>query len=52
MKKYNLNIVSDMWKVENEFIVGVDNFWMECEGDGYKVFLKVYDIEFKKIFLM
>ncbi|EAF6700318.1 osmoprotectant ABC transporter substrate-binding protein [Listeria monocytogenes] len=51
-EKYNLNTVSDMRKVENELTAGVDNSWMEREGDGYKAFSKAYDIEFKKIFPM
>lgn len=41
-----------MRKVENELTAGVDNSWMEREGDGYKAFSKAYDIEFKKIFPM
>lgn len=32
--------------------VGVDSLWMNCEGDGYIDFVKIYGFEFLYIYFM
>ncbi|WP_163653180.1 osmoprotectant ABC transporter substrate-binding protein [Listeria sp. PSOL-1] len=51
-KEYHLKQISDMHSVQNQLVAGVDNSWMERQGDGYKAFSSDYHIDFKKIFPM
>lgn len=43
VEKYNLKIVSDLGKVVDKLVVGVDIVWIICEGDGYEGFKKEYN---------
>lgn len=51
-KKYNLQTVSDLKKVQSSAKVGVDSTWMNREGDGYRDFAKAYGFNFKSIYPM
>lgn len=51
-KKYNLKTVSDLGKVADKLVAGVDTAWITREGDGYDGFKDTYGFEFKKILPM
>ncbi|RHW48202.1 osmoprotectant ABC transporter substrate-binding protein [Bombilactobacillus bombi] len=47
-QKYQLQKVSDLSKVAQQFSVGVDSIWLNHKGDGYKDFVHYYGFEFKR----
>ncbi|MCJ1995526.1 osmoprotectant ABC transporter substrate-binding protein [Lactococcus piscium] len=51
-EKYNLKKVSDLKKVSNQLVAGVDTSWITREGDGYEGFKKVYNFQFDSILPM
>lgn len=51
-EKYNLKTVSDLKKVSDQLVAGVDTSWITREGDGYEGFKAAYDFEFKSILPM
>lgn len=51
-QKYNLKTVSDMGKVADKLVAGVDTAWITREGDGYDGFKEAYAFKFKKILPM
>lgn len=48
-KKYGLNNVSDLKKVENNFSLGTAADWPNRKGDGYRDFSRDYGITFNTI---
>src|SRR5699024_12779457 len=40
--EYNLETTSDLAEYADEFAVGVDNSWVNREGDGYDAFQEAY----------
>ncbi|MCU2223632.1 osmoprotectant ABC transporter substrate-binding protein, partial [Enterococcus faecalis] len=51
-EKYNLKTVSDLGKVADKLVAGVDTAWITREGDGYEGFKKEYNFQFKSILPM
>lgn len=51
-EEYNLETVSDLEPFVNELRFGVDNSWINREGDGYDGFVKEYGLEFPNIYPM
>lgn len=51
-KKENLEKVSDVKPIASELNLGVDNAWLNREGDGYNGFIETYDFEFGKAYPM
>ncbi|MFD2211957.1 osmoprotectant ABC transporter substrate-binding protein [Virgibacillus halophilus] len=51
-KKENLHKVSDVKSLAPDLRLGVDNAWLNREGDGYKAFTKKYGFEFGKAYPM
>lgn len=51
-EKYNLKTVSDLKKVSDQLVAGVDTSWITREGDGYEGFKAAYGFEFKSILPM
>ncbi|MDY0406322.1 osmoprotectant ABC transporter substrate-binding protein [Virgibacillus sp. 179-BFC.A HS] len=51
-EKENLKKVSDVKPLASELRLGVDNAWLNREGDGYKAFTKKYGFEFGKAYPM
>lgn len=51
-KKYHLNTVSDLRRIESKLTVGVDANWISRVGDGYDGFQKEYNIKFGNIYPM
>lgn len=51
-EKYNLKTVSDLGKVSDKLVAGVDTAWITREGDGYEGFKKDYGFQFKSILPM
>lgn len=51
-KKYGLEKVSDLEPLADKLRFGVDNSWIDREGDGYKGFIKKYGFEYSKIYPM
>lgn len=47
-EQYNLEKVSDLEGIAQEFRAGFDTAWLERENDGYPAFKQTYDIEFKE----
>jgi osmoprotectant transport system substrate-binding protein len=47
--EHNLEVVSDLEAIADEVSAGVDNSWMEREGDGYTGFVETYGFEFSNI---
>lgn len=48
----NLETVSDVGKIAGELSLGVDNAWLNREGDGYEGFVETYGFEFGEAFPM
>lgn len=44
--EYNLETTSDLAEYADEFAVGVDNSWVNREGDGYDAFQEAYGFGF------
>lgn len=51
-EEYGLETVSDLEKYADEFSVGVDNTWLNREGDGYNAFKEIYGFEFSELYPM
>jgi len=51
-EEYGLETVSDLEEYADEFSVGVDNTWLNREGDGYNAFIEVYGFEFSELYPM
>lgn len=51
-EEHDLVTVSDLAPIADELTAGVDNSWMEREGDGYRAFLETYDFEFNTVYPM
>ncbi|GMR70894.1 osmoprotectant ABC transporter substrate-binding protein [Aerococcus viridans] len=51
-EEYGLETVSDLEEYADEFSVGVDNTWLNREGDGYDAFKEVYGFEFSELYPM
>jgi osmoprotectant transport system substrate-binding protein len=51
-EKYNLKTVSDLGKVADKLVAGVDTAWITREGDGYEGFKQAYQFQFKSILPM
>jgi osmoprotectant transport system substrate-binding protein len=50
--KENLETVSDVEKIAGDLSLGVDNAWLNREGDGYEGFVDAYGFEFGEAFPM
>src|SRR5699024_9811846 len=48
----NLEKVSDVEDIAPDLDLGVDNAWLNREGDGYKAFIDMYGFEFGKAYPM
>ena len=48
----NVTKISDLAPYAAELTAGVDNSWMEREGDGYEAFKELYDFDFDTIYPM
>lgn len=48
----NLETISDLGPIADDLVAGVDNSWMEREGDGYRAFLQTYDFDFDTVYPM
>lgn len=48
----NLTTVSDIEDIAPDLRLGVDNAWLNREGDGYKAFIDMYGFEFGKAYPM
>ncbi|OYW71844.1 MAG: osmoprotectant ABC transporter substrate-binding protein, partial [Aerococcus viridans] len=51
-EEYGLETASDLEEYADEFSVGVDNTWLNREGDGYDAFKEVYGFEFSELYPM
>lgn len=51
-EKYGLETVSDLEEYADEFSVGVDNTWLNREGDGYEAFKGIYGFDFPELYPM
>lgn len=51
-EKENLEKVSDVESVASDLRLGVDNAWLNREGDGYNEFIDMYGFEFGKAYPM
>ncbi|MFU0789659.1 MAG: osmoprotectant ABC transporter substrate-binding protein [Virgibacillus proomii] len=51
-KEKNLKKVSDIEPYATDLRLGVDNAWLNREGDGYQGFIKTYGFEFGKTYPM
>ncbi|MGK0551666.1 osmoprotectant ABC transporter substrate-binding protein [Enterococcus faecalis] len=51
-QKYHLKTVSDLGKVADKLVAGVDTAWITREGDGYEGFKQAYQFQFKSILPM
>lgn len=51
-EEYDLQTVSDLEEHAAEMNAGVDNSWMEREGDGYDAFLDTYGFDFNRVYPM
>jgi osmoprotectant transport system substrate-binding protein len=51
-EEYGLETVSDLEEYADEFAVGVDNTWLNREGDGYDAFQEIYGFEFTELYPM
>lgn len=51
-REENLEKVSDVKPLAKDLRLGVDNAWLNREGDGYQAFTELYDFEFGKAFPM
>ncbi|GAB2478295.1 osmoprotectant ABC transporter substrate-binding protein [Alkalibacterium psychrotolerans] len=48
----NLETISDLGPIADDLVAGVDNSWMEREGDGYRAFLQTYEFDFDTVYPM
>lgn len=48
-EEHNLETISDLEPIAGELMAGVDNSWMEREGDGYRAFLDTYEFDFQRV---
>jgi osmoprotectant transport system substrate-binding protein len=48
----NLKTVSDLAALAPNLRAGVDNSWMEREGDGYEAFKETYGFDFQRVYPM
>lgn len=48
----NLETVSDVEAIADDLRLGVDNAWLNREGDGYEAFIEQYGFEFHKAYPM
>lgn len=48
----NLKTVSDVGEIAQDLRLGVDNAWLNREGDGYEAFTEKYGFEFGKAYPM
>lgn len=48
----NLKTVSDLAALAPTLRAGVDNSWMEREGDGYEAFKETYGFDFQRVYPM
>ena len=46
--KEGLETVSDVEKIADDLVLGVDNSWLNREGDGYDGFVETYGFSFGK----
>lgn len=51
-EEYDLESVSDLEPLAGDLTAGVDNAWMEREGDGYGPFVETYGFEFDTVYPM
>lgn len=51
-KENNVTKISDLAPFSADLTAGVDNSWMEREGDGYNAFKELYGFDFGTIFPM
>lgn len=51
-ERENLEKVSDIKDIASDLSLGVDNSWLNREGDGYQGFIDTYGFEFKKEYPM
>lgn len=51
-EKENLKKVSDIKELAPDLRLGVDNAWLNREGDGYPAFIETYGFEFGKAYPM
>ncbi|QEA52229.1 osmoprotectant ABC transporter substrate-binding protein [Loigolactobacillus coryniformis] len=51
-KAHNLNTVSDLKKIAPSMRVGIDQSWMNRQGDGYADFQKRYGFSFGRVYPM
>ncbi|TVP92478.1 osmoprotectant ABC transporter substrate-binding protein [Alkalibacterium sp.] len=51
-EEHDLVNVSDLESIAEELTAGVDNSWMEREGDGYRAFLDTYQFDFETVYPM
>lgn len=50
--EHNVTKISDLAELAGELTAGVDNSWMEREGDGYSAFRDLYGFDFTTIYPM
>ena len=51
-EEYGLEKISDLEPYALEMNAGVDNSWIEREGDGYDAFLDTYGFDFNRVYPM
>lgn len=51
-QKHNLKKISDLKKISNNLLAGVDTSWVRRKGDGYEAFKEKYGFDFKKVYPM
>lgn len=51
-EEHGLETISDLEPIAGDLTAGVDNSWMEREGDGYRAFLEAYDFDFDTVYPM
>lgn len=50
--EYDLETISDLEPYAQDMQAGVDNSWIEREGDGYDAFLDTYGFDFNRVYPM
>lgn len=50
--EYGLETISDLEPYAQDMQAGVDNSWIEREGDGYDAFLDTYGFDFSRVYPM
>lgn len=48
----NLHTISDLATIAPTLNAGIDNSWMEREGDGYEAFKEIYGYDFQRVYPM